>query len=548
MNTKKIEPASDAYQYPLLIKSLLLSGRRYGATNEIVSGTQRHTYNDLNERIARLANVLTEAGIGAGDTVAVLDWDSHRYLEAYFAVPMIGAVLHHINVRLSVEQIGYTMQHAEDKLVLVHDDFLPIIDQLVDQLPTVKGYIQLSDAGTPNNAAFETLGDYESMLASADPRYDFPDFDENSIATTFYTTGTTGNPKGVYFSHRQLVLHTLNAAATMAANEGAPLLRSDDVYMPMTPMFHVHAWGVPYVATLLGVKQVYPGRYEPNRLVRLYREEGVTFSHGVPTVLQMILNSEEAANTDLSRWKLLTGGAAPTEALVRSMVGRGIRFYTGYGMSETCPLLTITHLSADQLNLPLDDQVALRMRTGMPIPMVELRVVDEDGKEVAMDDNSVGEVQVRTPWLTQGYFREPEKGNELWQGGWLHTGDVASVNADGVVQIRDRIKDVIKTGGEWVSSLLLESLLSKHPAVVAVAVVGVPDLRWDERPLALIVPAEGTDLDADQLKAHLMQFVDDGQINKWSIPEHFRFVEEIPVTSVGKIDKKLIRARLAEQS
>ncbi|CAO1665120.1 fatty acid--CoA ligase [Salinicola sp. NYA28a] len=548
MNTKIIEPAPGAYQYPLLIKQLLLSGQRYAPGREIVSGARRYDYRQLNERIARLANVLTAAGIGAGDTVAVMDWDSHRYLEAYFAVPMIGAVLHHINVRMSVDQIGYTMQHAEDKLVLVHDDFLPIIEMLEDQLPSVQGYIQLSDADVPGHTSVATFGEYETLLAAADTRYDFPDFDENSVATTFYTTGTTGNPKGVYFSHRQLVLHTLNTATALSAYEGVPLLRSEDVYMPMTPMFHVHAWGVPYVATLLGVKQVYPGRYEPNLLVRLYREEGVTFSHGVPTVLQMILNSDEAETTDLSGWKMMTGGAAPTEALVRQTAERGIRFYTGYGMSETCPILTITHLSPEQAQLPMDEQVTLRMRTGMPLPLVQLRLVDEAGNDVAMDDVCVGEVQVRAPWLTQGYFREPGKGAELWQGGWLHTGDVASVNNEGVIQIRDRMKDVIKTGGEWISSLLLESLISKHPAVASVAVVGVPDPRWDERPLAMIVPTAGGEIDVDQIKAHLMQFVESGQINKWAIPEQIQIVEEIPVTSVGKLDKKRIRAQLADQN
>ena len=545
MNTRKIESSRNAYQYPLLIKSLLLSGRRYAGNHQIVSGHHRYDYDELNRRIGRLANVLTAAGMGPGVTVAVMDWDSHRYLEAYLAVPMIGAVLHHVNVRLSVDQIEYTMQHAEDKLVLVHNDFIPIIETLANQLPTVQGYIQLSDHETAGRTTVKTLGEYEALLAAAEPHYDFPDFDEDSIATTFYTTGTTGNPKGVFFSHRQLVLHTLNAATTLAAFDGVPLLRSEDVYMPMTPMFHVHAWGVPYVATLLGVKQVYPGRYEANHLVRLYREEGVTFSHGVPTVLQMIFNCDEAKATDLSRWKLMTGGAAPNDVLVRQMSARGIRFYTGYGMSETCPLLTITHLNPEQTVLPADEQVALRIRTGVPMPLVDLRVVDEEGNEVARDDSSVGEIVVRAPWLTQGYYREPEKGEELWQGGWLHTGDVASINAAGVVQIRDRMKDVIKTGGEWISTLLLESLISKHPQVANVAVVGIPDPRWDERPLALIVPVEGVQLDAEQIRDHLMQFVEGGHINKWAIPEQFQFVDTIPTTSVGKLNKKLIREQFA---
>ncbi|GGO84244.1 long-chain-fatty-acid--CoA ligase [Marinobacterium nitratireducens] len=548
MNTKIIEPCDGAYQYPLLIKRLLLSGQRYAPGNEIVCADRRYDYRELNRRIARLANVLRAAGIGPGDTVAVMDWDSHRYLEAYFAVPMIGAVLHHVNVRLSVDQIGYTMAHAEDRLVLVHDDFLPIVEELAGRLPLVRGFIRLSDSDAVADTSLNSLGEYEALLDAASADCDFPDFDENSVATTFYTTGTTGNPKGVFFSHRQLVLHTLNMATTLAAHDGVPLLRSQDVYMPMTPMFHVHAWGVPYVATLLGVKQVYPGRYEPNRLVKLYREEGVTFSHGVPTVLQMVLNCDEAKDTDLGRWKLLTGGAAPTEGLVRQMSERGIGFYTGYGMSETCPLLSLTYLDARQAELPAAEQVALRMRTGVPIPLVDLRIVDEAGREVEPDDRGVGEVQVRAPWLTQGYLREPEKGAELWQGGWLHTGDVASINRDGVLQIRDRIKDVIKTGGEWISSLLLESLISRHPKVANVAVIGVPDARWDERPLALVVPAAGETLDSEMLKRHLAQFVASGEINKWAIPDDIRFVESIPVTSVGKVNKKQIRERIAQSA
>jgi fatty-acyl-CoA synthase len=502
----------------------------------------------LIERICRLANVLVDAGVGPGDTVAVMDWDSHRYLEAYFAVPMLGAVLHHVNVRLSADQILYTMNHAEDKLVLVHDDFLPVLKQLRDKLETVTGCIRLVDTETSVAANRDFLGEYEQLLNEAEPTYEFPDFDENSVATTFYTTGTTGSPKGVYFSHRQLVLHTLTMATTLAAYEGTALLRSEDVYMPMTPMFHVHAWGVPYVATLIGAKQVYPGRYEPNRLVRLFREEGVTFSHGVPTVLQMILDCDEAKNTSLKGWKLLTGGAAPNESLVLQMLGRGIEFYTGYGMSETCPLLTVSFLRPEHHQLPKGEQVSLRMRTGRPVGMVDLRLLDEDDQEVANDGISVGEVVVRSPWLTQGYFKDSNKSVELWQGGWLHTGDVASLDAEGNLQIRDRIKDVIKTGGEWISSLLLENLISKHPSVASVAVVGVPDARWDERPVALVVPTADAKLDADTLKSHLLQFVDSGLINKWAIPDQITMVETLPVTSVGKINKKAIREQLRETS
>ncbi|MEH6471193.1 MAG: fatty acid--CoA ligase [Halopseudomonas sp.] len=540
--TKILESAANAYAYPLLIKSLLLSGKRYAPDNEIVySDLSRYDYRTLNERICRLANALTDAGVGAGDTVAMMDWDSHRYLEAYFAVPMIGAVLHHVNIRLSPEQIIYTMNHAEDDVVLVHDDFLPVVEQVASELTTIRGYIQLSDSAKPSTTGLNVIGDYEAMLAAAATEYDFPDFDENSIATTFYTTGTTGNPKGVFFSHRQLVLHTLGTATAIGSFEGQAMLRSDDVYMPMTPMFHVHAWGIPYVATMLGVKQVYPGRYEPNKLVRLFRDEKVTFSHGVPTVLQMVLSCEEAQTTDLKGWKMLTGGAAPTASLSQQMADRGINFITAYGMSETCPILTVVNLSNAERAKPVNEQTAARIRTGMPVPMVDLRIVDPDGNDVVHDGEAMGEVVVRAPWLTQSYYKEPEKGAELWQDGWLHTGDVGSIDSQGVLQIKDRIKDVIKTGGEWISTIELENLISKHDAVVEVAVVGIPDERWDERPLAMVVLSAGTDVGVDEIKAHLMQFVDSGDIAKWAIPERVEFVDALPKTSVGKIDKKVIR-------
>jgi fatty-acyl-CoA synthase len=541
LKTKIIKPAPDAYAYPLLIKRLLLSGARYEPEQEIVYADKlRYSYRTLNERIQRLANALTAAGVKAGDTVALLDWDSHRYLECFFAVPMIGAVLHTVNIRLSADQVRYTMNHAEDDLVLVHDDFLPLIEQIHEGLSTVKGYIQLTDDDA-TATDLPVLGEYERLLAMANEHYDFPDFDENSVATLFYTTGTTGNPKGVYFSHRQLVLHTLNAVGTLSAFQGQPLLRSDDVYMPITPMFHVHAWGVPYVATLMGVKQVYPGRYEPNRLARLFREEKVTFSHCVPTILQMILGCEEATQTDFAGWKMLLGGSSMTMGVAQQATSRGIRVHSAYGMSETCPLLCTTYLHAQDLEQPAQTQLASRIKTGTPIPMVDLKIIDAGGKAVPHDGESLGEIVVRTPWLTQGYFKDQEMGAELWRNGWLHTGDMASIDPRGVVEIKDRIKDVIKTGGEWISSLELESLISEHTSVSAVAVVGIADEQWGERPMALVVRVPGKHLDQAQLEAHLQQFVASGRINKWAIPRQFKFVADIPKTSVGKINKKLIR-------
>ncbi|OFS75641.1 long-chain fatty acid--CoA ligase [Pseudomonas sp. HMSC08G10] len=541
IKTRVIAPAAEAYTYPLLIKRLLLSGVRYQPGQEIVYADQlRYSYTTLQTRIQRLANVLTEAGVRPGDTVALLDWDSHRALECFFAVPMIGAVLHTVNVRLSTEQIRYTMNHAEDRLVLVHDDFLPLMEQLHGELSTVERFIRLGEGLAPVSG-LPLVGEYEALLAAVDSHFDFPDFDENSVATLFYTTGTTGDPKGVYFTHRQLVLHTLNELGTLAACGGEPLLRTGDVYMPITPMFHVHAWGVPYVATALGIKQVYPGRYEANQLVRLYRDEGVSFSHCVPTLLQMMLDCEEGKRTDLKGWKMLLGGSALTQGLAQRASERGIRVHCGYGMSETCPLLSLTCLSAEDLALPMAQQVPLRIAAGVPIPLVDLRIVDGEGQDVAHDGETLGEVVVRAPWLTQGYLNAPEQGAALWTGGWLHTGDLACIDAHGVMRIRDRIKDVIKTGGEWISSVELESLISQHPGVDSVAVIGLPDERWGEQPLALVVCTDGVTLDQPALARHLQQYVDSGRLNKWAVPRQVRFVDQIPKTSVGKIDKKRIR-------
>ncbi|MFO7787075.1 MAG: fatty acid--CoA ligase [Halospina sp.] len=547
MAQPKILPAAEnAHSYPLLIKQLLLSGPRYNPDQEIIyANRSRYTYTDLVERIHRLAHVLADAGVKPGDTVAVLDWDTPRYLECFFAIPMIGAVLHTVNVRLSPEQILYTMNHAEDDLVLIHDDFLPLVEEVSDQLETVKGTIQLTDNDAPKKTQLETHGEYEALLSKAKPCFEFPDFDENAIATTFYTTGTTGNPKGVFFTHRQLVLHTLVATGTLSHFDEQPLLRSSDVYMPITPMFHVHAWGVPYAATMMGVKQVYPGRYEPELLVELIRTHNVTFSHCVPTIMQMLMATEGIKSADLSNWHVLIGGSALPKGLCDAAAKMGISMYTGYGMSETGPLLTATHLKPEDLELPAEQQTAQRIKTGVPVPMAEIEIHDEDGNPLPKDGVAQGEVVARAPWLTASYLKNPEKGEELWAGGWLHTGDVASIEPDNTLVIKDRIKDVIKTGGEWVSSLDLENLISQHPAVAAAAVVGLPDDKWGERPHALVVLNPGQSADADTIKSHLQGFVDNGTINKWAIPQGIDFVEDIPKTSVGKVNKKLIRDQLS---
>jgi fatty-acyl-CoA synthase len=545
LQTRVIPPADGAYQYPLLIKRLLMSGSRYEKTREIVyRDIMRYTYPELIERVARLANVLTHAGVKAGDTVAVMDWDSHRYLECMFAVPMIGAVIHTVNVRLSPDQIVYTMNHAEDKFVLVNSEFVGLYQAMAGHLTTVEKTLLLTDLPEKTADLPNLVGEYESLLAEASSTYEFEEFDENSVATTFYTTGTTGNPKGVYFSHRQLVLHTMGVATIVGSAER--LLGTDDVYMPITPMFHVHAWGMPYAATMLGIKQVYPGRYDPEMLVALWRNEKVTFSHCVPTIMQMVLNCKSAQDLDFSGWKIIIGGSSLTRSLYEAAKARGIALTGAYGMSETGPLISVAHIN-DQLRAGSEDErVTYRIKAGVPGILVDAAIVDEDGNFLPADGESMGELVLRAPWLTEGYYREPQKGAELWAGGWLHTGDVATLDSMGVIDIRDRIKDVIKTGGEWISSLALEDLCSRHPGVREVAVVGIADPQWGERPFALLVVREGHSLDAKGLKEHLKPFVELGHINKWAIPHQIALVTEIPKTSVGKLDKKRMRLDIVE--
>lgn len=537
---KIIERTPSAVDQALIIRTLLDAGVRNAPDQEIVySDRLRLSYLEFQKRVSRLARVLSDLGVKQGDTVAVMDWDTHRYLECFFAVPMMGAVLHMINVRLSPEQILYTINHAEDDVILVNREFLPILEAIRDRITTVKTFILLDDGEGPDTAV-EMAGEYESLLAAAGDSYDFPDLDENTCATTFYTTGTTGLPKGVYFSHRQLVLHTL-AARHALSGSGHGRFNQNDVYMPITPMFHVHAWGIPYLALLLGVKQVYPGRYVPESLLRLLVTERVTFSHCVPTIMQMLLASEAAKAVDLSGWKVIIGGSALPRPMARAALERGIDIYTGYGMSETCPLLTLSHLMPHMEDWDLDAQAEVRAKTGRPVAMVSLRIVDEDMNDLPHDGMSQGEVVVRAPWLTQGYLKDAENSEALWRGGWLHTGDIAVMDTDGYLRITDRIKDVIKSGGEWISSLDLEGLVLQHPDVAECAVIGMPDPKWGERPLALVVRKPGCPVKEEDIIALVSDYAEKGIISRYGIPQEVRFVDSLPRTSVGKLDKKAMR-------
>jgi fatty-acyl-CoA synthase len=547
MQDTQTQSTSSAYAYPLLIKQLLHTPMLQAQEQEIVyRGQVRMSYATLRERISRLANGLAGLGARHGTTVGVMDWDSHRYLECYFAVPMMGAVLQTVNVRLSPAEIAYTINHAGAEILLVHTDFLPVVEAIKDQLEKVRTFIYIDEPGS--TAAEHTIPfatEYEAMLAASATSYDFPDFDENTRATTFYTTGTTGLPKGVYFSHRQLVLHTITGMAAVASPMSGQRVHRGDVYMPLTPMFHVHAWGMPYIATMMGLKQVYPGRYMPDYLVRLLRDEGVTFSHCVGTILHMLLSCPEAKSVDLSKWKVIIGGGALPQGLARAALERGIDVYAGYGMSETCPLLTLAQLPPGAEQLDFDEQVRLRCTTGWAVPLVDLRVVDENMKDVARDGKAVGEIVVRAPWLTQGYLNNPEASEQLWAGGYLHTQDISHIDATGSLQISDRIKDVIKSGGEWVSSLEVENLISQYPGVSEVAVIGIKDEKWGERPVALIVLKEGIMVEADEIRQHLMKFATSGKISKYAVPQEVKFVEALQKTSVGKINKKWLREQFA---
>ena len=545
MPVKLVQSTPSAYRYPLLIKQLLLTPLAIAPAQEITyQGKLRYTYRTLNERIGRLANVLTGLGVESGQTVAMMDWDSHRYLECFFAVPMMGAILQTVNVRLSPEQILYTLNHAQADVLLVNSEFFPILQQIAGELETVKTFVLISDEAEIPAAPVAMAGEYEALLAAADSEFDFPDFDENAQATTFYTTGTTGNPKGVYFSHRQLVLHTLGCAAALGGAHSQGHIHREDVYMPMTPMFHVHAWGFPYLATMLGVKQVYPGRYQPEVICRLISEEKVSFSHCVPTILHMVLSHPQARTTDFSGLKILIGGAAMPEAMAIAAQKRGMDLFTGYGMSETCPVLSLAHLDSADLARSVEEQAVIRAKTGRPLPLVDLRIVDPDMKDVAHDGKATGEVVVRAPWLTQGYVAAPEASEGLWAGGYLHTADIGNINPAGYLKVTDRIKDVIKTGGEWTSSLQLEDIIAKHEAVHEVAVIGVADDKWGERPLALVLlkPDCVGQITEHALRNYAAHAIEAAGISRYGVLLQVRFVKTLVKTSVGKMNKRLMRA------
>ena len=541
--------AEEAYDFPLIIKQLLNRAKIVSSAQTISYANKlTYTYAEFFKRINRLANVLKNMGLQPGDVVAVMDWDSHRYLEAYFAVPMSGMILQTVNVRLAEDKVLYTINHAKPKVLLLNAEFAPMIKDHRDDAPSIEHVIWFDDAeGTKQDMPDYVEGEYETLLAAASNTFNFPDFDENTIATTFYTSGTTGDPKGVFFTHRQIVLQTLSSTLASALSTDGQGARYNDVYMPMTPLFHVHAWCWPYGATMIGLKQVYPGRYVSEVLVDLIEQHKVTLSHGVPTILQMLIKEMATRGRKFKGLKLSVGGSKLNEGLAESAIENGIEFISGFGMSESCPVLARMAFGDKRDDLTPTEQINYRCLSGSPIMLVSMEIWDENGKALPMDGESTGELVVRAPWLTQSYFKNPEAGNKLWRGGWMHTQDIACITSDGTLKITDRLKDVIKSGGEWISSLEVENILSFHPSIVEVAVIGVADDMWGERPLALIVlKPEYSDTKAEDILVLGYQAVEKGHLPKYGVPSEIKFVVEMPKTSVGKLDKKKMRIMYEE--
>ena len=498
MNPLAIHRTPSANDAPLSIRQILARGLAQAPAQEIVYADRaRYTYTTLAARVGHLASALTALGVKPGSTVAMMDWDSHRYLECFFAVPMMGAVLHTVNVRISPDQILYTINHAADDVILVNAEFLPILEAIQTR------------SGRGSSSCSSTTGRPRRSRSSRSTRNTRRCSPPRRRRSRFPTCPRTRGPRrSTRRAPPACPRACITATASSCCTRSAPARRSasaphatftkQDVYMPVTPMFHVHAWGLPYVATMLGVKQVYPGRYLPDVLLGLIAREKVTFSHCVPTILSMMLGSPALREGQLKGWKVIIGGSALPLPLARAAVEKGIDVIAGYGMSETCPILTLAHLRPHMRDWDVERKLPVLCRAGRPIPFVQLRIVDANMNDVAHDGVSQGEVVVRSPWLTQGYLNEPEKSEELWLGGWLHTGDVGVIDNEGYLKIVDRIKDVVKTGGEWVSSLDIEDLVLRMPGIAEVAVVGVPDERWGERPVCFVVCKAVPDVQAER--------------------------------------------------
>ncbi len=527
---------------PLLLTHFLERAEKLYPKREIVSraasGVRRTTYAQIAARARRLASALSELGVGAGERVATFAWNHDRHLELYFAIPGSGRVLHTLNIRLFAEQIVFIANHAEDRVIFVDDVLVPLLEKVAPELRHVRAYVVMGDAPA-TSTSLAPLIRYEDLVAQGDAGYRFPAFDENEAAAMCYTSGTTGNPKGVLYSHRALYLQSM--AHAMA--DGFALCERDCV-LAVVPMVHANAWCMPFACTMVGAKQVYPGQYlQAADVAELLETERVTLSGGVPTIWTSVLDHLDQNPRDISALtRVLCGGSAVPLALIDRFDKRGIRLMQGWGMTETSPLVSLGRVKVGLEHLTRDERQRVLAKQGLTVPCTELRIVADDGNECPWDGKSTGEIEVRGPWVVREYYQDP-RSPQSFHDGWFKTGDIAAVDLEGYIQIQDRAKDVIKSGGEWVSSVELENAIMGHPKVLEAAVIGVHHPKWEERPLACVVPREEFRgrLTKQEILDHLRPL-----FAKWWLPDDVVFVEAIPKTSVGKFSKRELRERFKD--
>lgn len=528
----------------LLMSNLLDRGAKVAPNEEIVtateSGVRRQTYLQTRNRAHQLAHALKESGIEIGDRVATFMWNGSRHLEAYHAIACMGAVLHTLNVRLSDNDLEYIIDHAQDKLIIVDADVLPLLEKLKDRMPSVVKVVVATEEGFEGwSSDLPGVQDYEDFIAGKPTDFEWPQIDENSPLGLCYTSGTTGNPKGVEYEHRSQYLHTMTQCMTDSMG-----LSGADSICGIVPMFHAMGWGIPWSATMLGAKQVLPHRFmDPVRLARLMADEGVTLSAGVPTIWQGVKSLYEAdpSSLDLSKLQRLTcGGSSPPPSLIRWYWDTlGVEMIQGWGMTETSPLATLSRrvMTRHHLELSEDDQFANVAKAGQLMPGLELDIFDEEFNRVPHDGESVGEILIRGPWICSEYYNDPQP--EKFHDGWLITGDVGKIDPEEYLIISDRSKDLVKSGGEWISSVDLENHIVAIKGVAAACVVAQPHPKWDERPVALIVLEDGAEVSEQQVLDHCAT-----AFAKWQLPDEVLYIDTIPLTTTGKMDKKVVRADL----